>query len=118
MLRFGESARLWGINYIFHPDGRANIESMRARIILRPPSERELRLGTLFLEWNQAKLQRPPQMPPLTPAHSFSPDHDSFIHIRVEEPSMHDIAEAYIGLKAWLEGKLSREEIEEMLKEQ
>ena len=108
---------LWGINYKFHPDGSANIESLRARTILRPPSERERRLGTLFLEWNQAKLQRPPQMPPLTPAHNFAPDHDAFIHIRFTEPSMHDIAEAYVGLSAWLKGKMPPEEIELLLKD-
>ena len=96
---------LWGINYKFLPDGNASVESVRAHTVLRAPSERIARLGRLFLERNRASLQRPPLLPALTPARSFSPDGYAWIHLRYSAPSQHERLEAHLLLRDWLQDK-------------
>ena len=106
---------LWGINYRFNSAGSATVESVRARTILRPPSARIARLGALFLAHNCARLQRPPLLPALTPARSFSPDGYAFIHQRFSPPSQHEQLEAHLILRDWLANKVSASEAKQLL---
>ena len=106
---------LWGINYRFNFDGNATTESVRAHTILRPPSARIARLGQLFLEHNRAKLQRPPLLPALTPARSFSPDGYAWVHLRYSAPSQHEQLEAHLILRDWIADKVSAVEAQQLL---
>jgi len=106
---------LWGINYMFQPDGSAVIYNLRARSICREPSQREQRLGSLFLQYNRARIQRPPQISSITPAEFYSAQQEAFIAIRFTTPSMHEILEARLKLATWLKNKIPDDEIDSLL---
>jgi hypothetical protein len=106
---------LWGINYEFWPIGTAEIKTVRANSVLRPPSARLTRLGALFLQCNQAKLQRPPMMPSLTPDRSYSQNHYAFIHVRFTTPSAAEVTDACLNLRSWLNGRMHQYEIDALV---
>lgn len=103
----------WATNYQVFADGKSKVHSLRGRMLYTTkPSARIARLGQLFLDHNRATLQRPPLMPALTPARSFSPEGYAFLHLPFSAPSQHEKLEAHMLLRDWLKDKISSTEIE------
>ena len=115
-IQFWREHDWWATNYQFFADGQSKVHSVRGReLFMTSPPARIMRLGQLFLNHNCATLQRPPLLPALTPARSFSPDGDAFLHLRFSAPSQHERLEAHLVLRAWLADKVSPSEAKQLL---